>query len=94
MTRIFSGIQPTGDLQLGNYLGALKNWVMLQHNHECIYCVVDLHAVTMWQQPKELAPNTREVTAGLIASGLDPQKNIIFNQTTYQVFFQLEIRIP
>ncbi|MDG2033150.1 MAG: tryptophan--tRNA ligase [Rhodospirillales bacterium] len=81
MSRIFSGIQPTGDLQLGNYLGALKNWVMLQHNHDCIYCVVDLHAITMWQDPKVLAPNTREVTAGLIASGLDPDKNIIFNQS-------------
>ena len=80
MSRIFSGIQPTGDLQLGNYLGALKNWVMLQHNHDCIYCVVDLHAITMWQDPKVLAPNTREVTAGLIASGLDPDKNIIFNE--------------
>ena len=81
MSRIFSGIQPTGDLQLGNYLGALKNWVMLQHDHDCIYCVVDLHAITMWQDPKLLAPNTREVTAGLIASGLDPGKNIIFNQS-------------
>ena len=81
MSRIFSGIQPTGDLQLGNYLGALKNWVMLQHDHDCIYCVVDLHAITMWQDPKLLAPNTREVTAGLIASGLDPDKNIIFNQS-------------
>ena len=81
MARIFSGIQPTGNLQLGNYLGALKNWVMLQHDYECIYCVVDLHAITVWQEPKELASNTREVTAGLIASGLDPKTNIIFNQS-------------
>ena len=81
MARIFSGIQPTGNLQLGNYLGALKNWVMLQHDHECIYCVVDLHAITVWQEPKDLASNTREVTAGLIASGLDPKTNIIFNQS-------------
>ena len=81
MSQIFSGIQPTGNLQLGNYLGALKNWVMLQHDYECIYCVVDLHAITVWQEPKELASNTREVTAGLIASGLDPEKNIIFNQS-------------
>ena len=81
MTLIFSGIQPTGNLQLGNYLGALKNWVTLQHDYECIYCVVDLHAVTVWQEPKELASNTREVTAGLLASGLDPRKNIIFNQS-------------
>ena len=81
MARIFSGIQPTGNLQLGNYLGALKNWVMLQHDYECIYCVVDLHAITVWQEPKELASNTREVTAGLIASGLNPKTNIIFNQS-------------
>ena len=81
MARIFSGIQPTGNLQLGNYLGALKNWVMLQHDYECIYCVVDLHAITVWQEPKDLASNTREVTAGLIASGLDPKTNIIFNQS-------------
>ena len=81
MARIFSGIQPTGNLQLGNYLGALKNWVMLQHDYECIYCVVDLHAITIWQEPKELASNTREVTAGLIASGLNPKTNIIFNQS-------------
>ena len=81
MARIFSGIQPTGNLQLGNYLGALKNWVMLQHDYECIYCVVDLHAITVWQEPAELASNTREVTAGLIASGLDPKTNIIFNQS-------------
>jgi len=81
MARIFSGIQPTGNLQLGNYLGALKNWVKLQHDYECIYCVVDLHAITVWQEPKDLASNTREVTAGLIASGLDPKTNIIFNQS-------------
>ena len=81
MARIFSGIQPTGNLQLGNYLGALKNWVMLQHDYECIYCVVDLHAITVWQEPTELASNTREVTAGLIASGLDPKTNVIFNQS-------------
>lgn len=81
MARIFSGIQPTGNLQLGNYLGALKNWVMLQHDYECMYCVVDLHAITVWQEPKDLASNTREVTAGLIASGLDPKTNIIFNQS-------------
>ena len=70
MSRIFSGIQPTGDLHLGNYLGALKNWVNLQHDYECLYCVVDLHAITVWQEPDALAPATREVTAGLIASGL------------------------
>ena len=81
MDRIFSGIQPTGDLHLGNYLGALRNWVRLQHDYDCLYCVVDLHAVTVWQDPKILAADTREVTAGLIAAGLDPAANIIFNQS-------------
>ena len=81
MDRIFSGVQPTGDLHLGNYLGALRNWVRLQHGYDCLYCVVDLHAVTVWQDPKMLAANTREVTAGLIAAGLDPAANIIFNQS-------------
>jgi tryptophanyl-tRNA synthetase len=81
MSRIFSGVQPTGDLHLGNYLGALRNWVKLQHDYDCLYCIVDLHAITQWQDPKELGPNTREVAAGLIASGLDPADNIIFNQS-------------
>ena len=81
MDRIFSGVQPTGNLHLGNYLGALRNWVRLQHDYDCLYCVVDLHAVTVWQDPKTLAASTREVTAGLIAAGLDPADNIIFNQS-------------
>jgi tryptophanyl-tRNA synthetase len=81
MGRIFSGVQPTGNLHLGNYLGAIRNWARLQHDYECIYCVVDLHAITVPQDPKELAANTREVTAGLIASGIDPAANIIFNQS-------------
>ena len=89
MDRIFSGIQPTGDLHLGNYLGALRNWVRLQTEYECIYCVVDLHAITLWQDPKELTHNTREVTAGLIASGLDPDANIIFNQSAVPAHAQL-----
>ncbi len=81
MNRIFSGIQPTGNLHLGNYLGAIRNWVRLQHEYESIYCMVDLHAITVWQDPAELRSSTREVTAGLIASGIDPQKNIVFNQS-------------
>jgi tryptophanyl-tRNA synthetase len=89
MNRIFSGIQPTGDLHLGNYLGALRNWVALQNDHECIYCIVDLHAITVWQDPKNLVSNTREVTAGLIASGLDPRKNIIFNQSSVSAHAEL-----
>ena len=81
MNRIFSGIQPTGNLHLGNYLGAVRNWVNLQHDYECIYCVVDLHAITVWQDPEELRKSTREVTAALIAAGIDPKKNIVFNQS-------------
>ncbi len=81
MNRIFSGVQPTGNLHLGNYLGAIRNWVRLQDQYDCIYCVVDLHAITIPQQPSELRNNIREVTAGLLAAGIDPKKNIIFNQS-------------
>ena len=81
MSRIFSGVQPTGNLHLGNYLGAIRNWVALQNDFECIFCVVDMHAITVWQDPKELVANTREVAAAMIASGVDPKKNIIFNQS-------------
>jgi len=81
MNRIFSGIQPTGNLHLGNYLGAMRNWVRLQGDYECIFCVVDLHAITQWQDPAELRQSTREVTAAYIASGIDPKDNIIFNQS-------------
>ena len=80
--RIFSGVQPTGSLHLGNYLGAIRNWARLQDEFEAIYCVVDLHAVTAPHDPKELSRATREVTAGLIASGIDPTRSIIFNQST------------
>ena len=81
MKRIFSGVQPTGNLHLGNYLGAIRNWVRLQDEYDCLFCVVDLHAITTWQEPGSLAPNTREVTAGMLAAGLDPKSNIIFNQS-------------
>jgi tryptophanyl-tRNA synthetase len=81
MNRIFSGVQPTGNLHLGNYLGAIRNWVRLQNDYECLYCVVDLHAITVWQEPSELRANTREVAAGLIAAGIDPKKHILFNQS-------------
>ena len=84
-TRVFSGVQPTGNLHLGNYLGAIVNFVKLQATHECIYCVVDLHAITVpmsvWGGPDELRRNTREVTAAFIAAGIDPKKQIIFNQS-------------
>jgi len=83
--RVFSGVQPTGNLHLGNYLGAIVNFVKLQSSYECIYCVVDLHAITVpisvWGGPDELRRCTREVTAAFIASGIDPKTNIIFNQS-------------
>ncbi len=79
--RVFSGVQPTGNLHLGNYLGAIKRFVALQETHECIYCVVDLHAITVWQDPQELTRNTREVTAAFLAAGIDPEKHIVFNQS-------------
>ncbi|QDL99812.1 tryptophan--tRNA ligase [Rhodopseudomonas palustris] len=83
--RVFSGIQPTGNLHLGNYLGAIVNFVKMQETHNCVYCVVDLHAitvpVTVWGGPDELRKNIREVTAAFIASGIDPKKQIIFNQS-------------
>jgi len=79
--RIFSGVQPTGNLTLGNYLGAIRNWVALQKSYESIFCVVDLHAITVWQDPALLRDATREVAAGMIASGIDPKECIIFNQS-------------
>jgi len=79
---VFSGVQPTGNLHLGNYLGALKNFVALQDQTECIYCVVDLHAITVFQDPKELKNNILETTAGFLATGLDNKKSIIFNQSS------------
>ena len=82
MNRIFSGVQPSGNLHLGNYLGAIRNWVLLQRQFECIYCIVDLHALTVPQDPKLLAAQTREVTAAYIASGIDPEHCTVFNQST------------
>ena len=81
--KIFSGVQPTGNLHLGNYLGAIKNFVDLNNdvNNNCIFCVVDLHAITVKQDPKELKNNIRETVATFIASGIDPKKSIIFNQS-------------
>jgi tryptophanyl-tRNA synthetase len=79
--RVFSGVQPTGNLHLGNYLGAIVKFVELQDRYDCIYCVVDLHAITVWQDPVELPRATREVTAAFIACGIDPRRNIVFNQS-------------
>ena len=78
---VFSGVQPTGNLHLGNYLGAIKRFVALQDGSDCIYCVVDLHALTVWQEPAELTRATREVTAAFLAAGIDPTKHIVFNQS-------------
>ncbi|MGE0061712.1 MAG: tryptophan--tRNA ligase [Xanthobacteraceae bacterium] len=78
---VFSGVQPTGNLHLGNYLGAITKFVALQDNYDCIYCVVDMHAITVWQEPAELTHTTREVTAAFLACGIDPKKHIIFNQS-------------
>jgi len=89
MNRIFSGVQPTGSLHLGNYLGAIRNFVALQEDNSCIYCVVDLHAITVWQDPNELAANTREVTAAFIAAGINPDQSIIFNQSQVAAHSQL-----
>ena len=86
---IFSGVQPTGNLHLGNYLGALKNFVALQKEMECIYCVVDLHAITVFQNPNELKNNILETTASFLATGLDAYKSIIFNQSSVSAHSEL-----
>ena len=87
--RILSGVQPSGDLHLGNYLGAIKNFVSLQKEFECFFCVVDLHAITVWQDPKILKQKTREVAAAFIASGIDPNKNTLFVQSQVPQHAQL-----
>jgi tryptophanyl-tRNA synthetase len=87
--RVFSGVQPTGNLHLGNYLGAIVNFVKLQDTHSCIYCVVDMHAITVWQDPKELTRTIREVTAAFIAAGIDPKKHIVFNQSQVSAHAEL-----
>jgi len=87
--RIFSGVQPTGNLHLGNYLGAIRNFVRLQDDYECIYCVVDLHAITVWQDPEALKTATREVAASYLAAGVDPAQSIIFNQSQVSAHAEL-----
>ena len=89
MSRVFSGIQPTGNLHLGNYLGAIRNWVTMQDQHECIYCVVDLHAITVAQDPATLRTGIREMTAALLASGIDPVRSILFPQSQVRVHAEL-----
>ncbi|KMO43884.1 tryptophanyl-tRNA synthetase [Methylobacterium tarhaniae] len=78
---VFSGVQPTGNLHLGNYLGAIKRFVAMQAQFECLYCVVDLHAITVWQDPAELTRQIREVTAAFLAAGIDPARSVVFNQS-------------
>ena len=87
--RIFSGVQPTGGLHLGNYLGAVRNFADLQDDYECVYCVVDLHAITTWQDPKRLADQTREITAAFLAAGINPKNAIIFNQSQVRAHAEL-----
>lgn len=87
--RVFSGVQPTGNLHLGNYLGAITKFVALQKTHECLFCVVDLHAITVPQDPVALKSSIREVTAAFIASGIDPVKHIVFNQSQVSVHAEL-----
>jgi tryptophanyl-tRNA synthetase len=89
MNRIFSGVQPTGNLHLGNYLGAIRNWVALQNDFECIFCIVDLHALTLPQDPALLRAATREVAAAYIAAGIDPAGCIIFNQSMVSAHAEL-----
>jgi len=81
MTRVFSGIQPSGELHIGNYLGAVQNWVQLQHRHECLFCIVDLHAITQPYDVATLSQRTLDMAVGLFASGLDPEKCIVFVQS-------------
>lgn len=81
MARVFSGIQPSGELHIGNYLGAVKNWVRLQHQHESLICIVDLHAITQAYEPAELAQRTHDMAVGLLAAGIDPAKTILFVQS-------------
>src|SRR5215213_528376 len=87
--RIFSGIQPTSGIHLGNYLGAIRNWVALQADYECIYCIVDLHALITVQDAPAMRANTREVAAALLASGIDPKRSILFVQSHVPVHPQL-----
>jgi tryptophanyl-tRNA synthetase len=93
LPRVFSGVQPTGNLHLGNYLGAIKRFVELQDTHDCLYCVVDLHAITVpvavWGGPEALAAATREVTASFLAAGIDPKAHIVFNQSQVSAHAEL-----
>jgi tryptophanyl-tRNA synthetase len=88
-TRVFSGMQPTGNLHIGNYLGALKNWVRIQHDYECIFCIVDLHAITLYQDPKELRSKIEEIAALYLAAGIDPKVSSIMVQSAVPAHTEL-----
>jgi tryptophanyl-tRNA synthetase len=87
--RVFSGVQPTGNLHLGNYLGAIRRFVELQENYDCLYCVVDMHAITVWQDPEELTRNTRGIAAAFLAAGIDPKRQIVFAQSQVSAHAEL-----
>jgi len=87
--RVFSGVQPSGNLHIGNYLGALKNWVRLQHDYECIYCIVDLHAVTVYQEPQELLAKIREIAALFLAAGIDSKTSTVMVQSSVPAHAEL-----
>jgi tryptophanyl-tRNA synthetase len=89
MQRVFSGIQPSGVPTLGNYLGAIRNWVALQSDHDCLFCVVDLHAITSWQEPASLRTQTREMAATLLACGIDPARSVLFLQSAVSAHARL-----
>jgi tryptophanyl-tRNA synthetase len=89
MQRVFSGIQPSGVPTLGNYLGAIRNWVALQEDHDCLFCVVDLHAITAWQEPASLRAQTREMAATLLACGIDPARSVLFLQSAVSAHARL-----
>src|SRR5688572_23083698 len=82
MSRIFSGIQPSGELHIGNYLGAVRNWVALQHQHESFFCIVDYHAITVAYEPEDLRTRRREMAIGLLAAGIDPERAVLFVQSS------------
>ncbi len=86
---VFSGMQPTGNLHLGNYLGAIRNWIRLQNQYPCLYCIVDMHAITVFQDPKELRDSIRSVAAAYIAAGIDPAEHIVFNQSQVSAHAEL-----
>jgi tryptophanyl-tRNA synthetase len=88
-TRVFSGMQPSGNLHIGNYLGALKNWVRIQHDYECIFCIVDLHAITIFQQPEELRAKIEEIAALYLAAGIDPKACSIMVQSAVPAHAEL-----